>query len=60
MKAEVCQVEQGDGGNIKKGDLQGVANFYADDGVLIGPNNFRIAGRKAIDQYWTSLKGAKD
>ena len=36
-----------------RGDLMGVANIYADDACLLGPNNYMISGRKNIDEYWT-------
>ena len=38
------------------GDLQGVANIYADDAYLIGPRSYQVQGRKAVDDYWTRIK----
>lgn len=45
---------------LKKGDLPGVAAFYADDATIIYPRGKKLHGRKAIDGYWTGIKGAKD
>jgi len=45
---------------LKAGDLKGVAALYADDAVMLGPGGFRIAGRKAIDDYWTGIKHPVD
>ena len=58
--AAVVQLNKAMEEALRKGDLQGVANFYADDGVLVGPNGYRVAGRKAIDAYWTKLQNPKD
>ncbi len=45
---------------FKRGDLRGVAAFYADDAMLLFHRGKKIQGRAAIDQYWTSIKNAKD
>lgn len=37
---------------FKSGDLLGVARFYADDAVIIGPAGNTTHGRDAIDDYW--------
>ena len=37
------------------GDLLGVADLYADDAVLFGPDGLRIEGRENIDAYWSSV-----
>jgi ketosteroid isomerase-like protein len=42
-----------------RGDMAGVASFYADDGVLQGPQGQRVRGRAAIDAYWMALKNPK-
>jgi ketosteroid isomerase-like protein len=42
-----------------RGDVAGVARFYADDGRLVGPRRTTISGRAAIDRYWSSIRGAK-
>lgn len=41
---------------MNRGDRAGVARMYADDAVLLGPNNYRVEGRAAIDEYWTRDK----
>lgn len=45
---------------MKRGDLLGVARFYADDATILFHRGRKIQGRQAIDAYWTSIKGAKD
>lgn len=45
---------------FKRGDLAGVAAFYEDDAVIFFARDQRMRGRKAIDAYWTGLKGGKD
>lgn len=38
--------------SFNRGDYRAVANAYLDDAVLLGPNNYRVEGRQAIDAYW--------
>lgn len=45
---------------FKCGDRRSVAQFYAADGLLIGPCGQRIVGRDAIAAYWSSFVTAKD
>ena len=45
---------------FKRGDIRGVAQFYADDGMVIGPYGQRFQGRDAIASYWESFTTAKD
>ncbi len=45
---------------MKRGDLVGVARFYADDATILFHRGQKIQGRQAIDAYWTGTKGAKD
>jgi ketosteroid isomerase-like protein len=45
---------------FKKGDMLAVARLYADDGTIYFPRDKKVAGRKAIDGLWTSIKGPKD
>lgn len=45
---------------MKRGDLAGVARFYADDATILFHRGQKIRGRQAVDAYWTSIKGAKD
>ncbi|MCA9699607.1 MAG: nuclear transport factor 2 family protein [Myxococcales bacterium] len=35
-----------------RGDMAGVAAFYADDAVMLAPGGGRYEGREAIDAYW--------
>ena len=44
---------------LARGDMAGIARFYADDGRLVGPRRATVRGRAEIDRYWTSLLGAK-
>jgi ketosteroid isomerase-like protein len=45
---------------FRAGDLLGVADLYADDAVLIGPDGERVEGREAIDAYWSRITGPQD
>ena len=45
---------------MKRGDLLGVARFYADDATILFHRGQKIQGRQGIDAYWTGIKGAKD
>ena len=45
---------------FKCGDRREVAQFYAINGLLIGPCGQRIVGREAIAAYWSSFETAKD
>ncbi|HEX9986142.1 MAG TPA: nuclear transport factor 2 family protein [Thermoanaerobaculia bacterium] len=44
---------------LRRGDLAGVAKFYAPEGEVRGPGVV-IHGREAITGYWTSVKDATD
>jgi ketosteroid isomerase-like protein len=37
-------------------DMLKVASFYADTALISGGGRMNVYGRKAIDQYWVSLK----
>lgn len=41
---------------FKAGDMKGVAGFYLDNAHLLSPGGKEITGRKAIDEYWTSIQ----
>ena len=41
---------------IEANDSAGIAQFYADDGVVMPPNQPLVTGRQAIAQYWQSMK----
>lgn len=45
---------------FKKGDMAGVAAFYADDATIYYSRDKRVRGRKALDAYWAGIKGGKD
>jgi uncharacterized protein (TIGR02246 family) len=45
---------------FKRGDRRDIAQFYAADGMLIGPRGQRFEGRDAIATYWASFVTAKD
>ena len=45
---------------FKKGDMLAVSRGYTDDATIYFPRGKKVAGRQAIDQMWTSIKGAKD
>jgi ketosteroid isomerase-like protein len=60
MREDVAKWNRAMEDAMKKGDLQGVANFYADNALLLGPNGYSVSGRKAIDEYWTKLQSPKD
>jgi ketosteroid isomerase-like protein len=36
-------------------DMKATAAFYSDDGEIVG-TNYRVFGRKGLDDYWLSLK----
>ncbi len=42
-----------------EGNIEGVANAYAIDGILMAPGKEIIVGRKAIYDFWMSLPKSK-
>ena len=38
------------------GDLLGVANLYADDAILLGPEDYRVEAREGIDAHWSDIE----
>ncbi|MBA3511404.1 MAG: SgcJ/EcaC family oxidoreductase [Sphingomonas sp.] len=40
---------------IKANDSAAIAQLYADDGVVMAPNQPLVTGREAIAQYWQSM-----
>ena len=38
------------------GDMLKVAQFYADDAVLLGPDGRQVIGREDIDAYWQNIQ----
>jgi uncharacterized protein (TIGR02246 family) len=45
---------------FRAGNLLGVADVYADDGVLLDPNGTRNAGRDEIDAFWSAIESPVD
>jgi len=41
---------------FRSGDVLGVADVYADDGVLLDARGERSAGREEIDAYWSAIE----
>lgn len=45
---------------FRASNLLGVADVYADDGVLLDARGQRTAGRDEIDAYWSSIESPVD
>ncbi len=45
---------------FQAGDMLGIADLYADDALLLGPDGFRVEGREAIDDYWSQFADPLD
>lgn len=45
---------------FKRGDMLGVARFYADNATIFSYRGEKVQGRQAIDRYWTRIGGGKD
>jgi uncharacterized protein (TIGR02246 family) len=45
---------------FRDGDLLGVADLYADDALMLGPDGRRVEGREAIDAYWARISEPRD
>jgi uncharacterized protein (TIGR02246 family) len=60
LRAEIAALHVAMEEAFRNGNLLGVAAVYADDAVILGHNGKRVAGRAAIDDYWTSLYGGED
>ena len=41
---------------VGRGDMLAVARFYADDARMAGGGGPVVAGRAAMDQYWTRIR----
>ena len=59
LVAEIRALNDSMTATFARGDVAGVARFYADDGRLVGPRRTTVRGRAAIDRYWASIRGAK-
>ncbi len=60
LRAQVEALNEALMERFNAGDMAGVAALYADDAVLLGPGGYRVAGRAAIDDYWTRIKQPVD
>lgn len=61
LQAEVRMLCQGMEEALREGDLQRVASFYADDGILLSPSGKRQGGsRQLLEQYWARFDTAVD
>ncbi|NOT29456.1 MAG: nuclear transport factor 2 family protein [Planctomycetes bacterium] len=45
---------------FRTGNLLGVADVYADDGVLLDARGERTAGREELDAYWSAIESPVD
>jgi len=45
---------------FKRGDMLGVARFYADNATIFSYRGRKIEGRQAIDRYWTGIRSGRD
>jgi uncharacterized protein (TIGR02246 family) len=45
---------------FRAGDLLGVADVFADDGVLLDARGVRTAGREEIDAFWSAIENPLD
>lgn len=61
MVAEIGQTNRAMEEAFGRGDLLGVARFYADDACLVAvAAQRRTCGRAAIDQYWQRIPGPRE
>ena len=56
LKETIQQLNREWESRFNSGDLQGVANMYRDDALLLGPNGYRVTGREEVNAYWTNIK----
>lgn len=59
LRREIDSLNRAMEETFNRGDLLGVAKFYADDAKLMGPRGGDVSGRESINRYWTGIKGAK-
>ena len=55
LRGQVARLNDELMARYRAGDMLGVAAMYSDDAVMLGPNGYRVAGREAIDAYWTRI-----
>ena len=60
LRAEIRNATRRLEERFRGGDLLGVADAYADDALLMGPGGLRVAGREAIDAYWSRIQEPVD
>jgi ketosteroid isomerase-like protein len=55
IRRELAAVNAAMAATFNRGDYLGAARFYSDDAQIIGAGGVRVAGRAAVDRYWTSI-----
>jgi ketosteroid isomerase-like protein len=55
LRREIEAVNAAMVATFNRGDYLGAARFYTDDAQIIGAGDVRVTGRRAVDQYWTSI-----
>jgi ketosteroid isomerase-like protein len=55
IRRELAAVNAAMAATFNRGDYLGAAQFYSDDAQIIGAGDVRVAGRDAVDRYWTSI-----
>jgi len=58
LKTEIETLNRQMEAAFNRGDLLGVAAFYADDSRLLGPGQV-VTGRTNVNEYWTKLKAPR-
>jgi len=51
-KADVQKLDDALAAELNKTDSAAVANFYAEEAILLPPGMARIQGRRAIEKFW--------
>ncbi len=59
LRREIEAANQAMVAAFNRGDLFGVARYYADDARIMGPRGELVQGRANIDRYWTGIKNPK-
>ncbi len=58
ITADIQSLNNGFEADFAKGDAEGLANRYTEDGKLMPPNGEIVEGRDAIKDYWSATIGA--
>jgi len=45
---------------FKKGDMKAVADYFAVDAVILGPDGYKVEGNAGIQDYWAKIKHPLD